>query len=108
MPLDTQHVFSAMLNLISRENLMDYHYALQIASTGETIISETTSLPALRWQRKVEKRLLKNGARCARIKAAIRSGDTIVAWLDADALKASTTPEELRRHSRHVWRGMKG
>jgi len=59
---------------------------LQIISTGETLLTESTDQTALIWQKKHERNLLKDKRRTEQVKQAIQAGDTIVGWTNYDEM----------------------
>lgn len=79
--------------------------ALQVISTGETIVTEATDKTAVSWQKRWERKIMKSQRRADRFKDAIAANDTIVAWVNFDAIQAACSRDELRAIHARVFRG---
>lgn len=85
---------------------MDYIYALQVFSTGETIRTRNSHHSQLRWKGYITKKLLRGKVLAARFRTAIEQDDLAIAWINYDEMKAIFSEKEMQHHRRLVWRGV--
>jgi hypothetical protein len=82
-----------------------FAYELQVASTGKTILSELSDKGMQVWQRKVTKKLLRDGRRTDAVQESIRNGDVIAGWTNYDTLNR-LYPAQMAAFCKQVFRGM--
>ena len=84
---------------------MQPQYALQVMSTGETIIEQTSDRTMVGWQKLTERRILRWKNRAQRFKDAIHANDTIVAWTNYDDMQRALSANEFASVQKRVFRG---
>ena len=86
---------------------MKHTYALQVASTGETIRQEESVKSMVVWWRRTEKKVLKDRRISAKFTDAILTGDVAVGWATYDEMKrGGWTPEMIRQETKRVMKGL--
>ena len=80
-------------------------YGLYNVATGERIIQQKSDLPALVWQRRIIKKLLRFKRTPERTKEVIRSGEILTGWDNYDGMRAVYSGQAMAELIETVFKG---
>lgn len=84
---------------------MQVEYALQVISTGQTILTKSSDRSAAVWHKSMERKVLRYKYKYQQYRDAVDHHDTIVAWVNYDQMVRALPENEMRQVRKRVFRG---